>query len=89
MLRRTRRNKRFFLNADGSGKVLGGVELGHSRKRLGVGIVYIYVRLKTLAWHIANGKARWVAFELSFVYCPNLAWHSMDIYFPDCMRLLI
>lgn len=52
---------------------MGGVELGHSRKRLGVNIVYIYVRLKTLAWHIANGKARWMAFELSFVYCPNLA----------------
>ena len=29
---------------------MGGVELGHGRKRLGVGIVYIYVRLKTLAW---------------------------------------
>lgn len=57
----------------GFGKVVGGVELGHSRKRLGVDIVYIYVRLKTLAWHIANGKARWMAFELSFVYCPNLA----------------
>lgn len=52
---------------------MGGVELGHSRKRLGVDIVYIYVRLKTLAWHITNGKARWMAFELSFVYCPNLA----------------
>jgi hypothetical protein len=73
VLRRTRRNKRFFLDADGSGKVVGGVELGHSRKRLGVDIVYIYVRLKTLAWHITNGKARWMAFELSFVYCPNLA----------------
>jgi len=52
---------------------VGGVELGHSRKKLGVNIVYIYVHLKTLAWRITNGKARWMAFELSFVYCPNLA----------------
>ena len=58
MLRRTRRNKRFFLDADGSGKVVDGGELGHSRKRLGVGIVYIYVRLKTLAWQYREWEGK-------------------------------